>query len=135
MQIIDYLDLGARRSLHNPCIVNVDGSGSWTFAEAQDYTHRVAAALNRDGFLPGERVTVLSPNRGDAYLTLLGGLRAQLLWFPVNPRYTIDSIIGLLAQFHCDMLFPRRRVPATCHDDPRRCADDPHDRLARRGIE
>ena len=104
MQIIDYLDLGARPDPTADCIVDED-HGSFTYAEAQAFTHRVAAALHRDGFNAGERVTVLSPNRGDAFLTLLGGLRAQLLWFPVNPRFTPTEIAGLLAQFRCDILF------------------------------
>lgn len=103
MQIIDYLDLGARPDPAALCIVDEE-CGSFSYAEAQEFTHRVAAALVRDGFGPGDRITVLSPNRGDAFLTLLGGMRAQLLWFPVNPRFSVPEMSGLLAQFRCDIL-------------------------------
>lgn len=103
MQIIDYLDVGAEIAGDGACIVEREGR-SWSYPQAQELTHRVASALVRDGFVAGERITVLSPNRGDAFLTLLGGLRAQLLWFPVNPRYAMTDIIALLDQLHCDIL-------------------------------
>lgn len=103
MELIDYLDSGADIAGDGPCIVEQDGR-IYSYPEAQEFTHRVAAALDRDGFAAGDRITVLAPNRGDAFLVLLGGLRAQLAWFPVNPRYSLSNIIALLAQFRCDVL-------------------------------
>ena len=103
MQIFDYLDEGATFDPDALCFVR-DGAECWTYRDAIDFTHRVAAAFARDGFGPGDKVTVLSPNRADAFLAQLGAIRAGLMWLPVNPRYSIESICKLMAHFAPDVV-------------------------------
>src|SRR5690606_25863014 len=73
-----------------------DGSGALTYAHAQAFTHRVAAALVRDGFPPGTPVGVLSPNAPAVLPCVLGALRAGCAWVALNARAAPAELAALL---------------------------------------
>lgn len=50
----------ARRNPHKIAIV--DGDGTLTFAEFDELTDRAAAALQDNGFAPGDRIALLARN-------------------------------------------------------------------------
>jgi len=103
MEVIDFLDHGAERSPDGDCFAM--GAQRWSYAEARDRTLAVAAALLRDDFARGAKAAVISPNHPEAYLCILGLLRARMVWLPVNPRYTLDDMISLLDRFECEVIF------------------------------
>lgn len=102
MRLIDYLDKGAEFGSDKPCIVYEDRN--WSYTEVVELTHRIAAACVRDGFKKGTKAAVLSPNDPGALIAVLGILRAELVWLPINPRYALDDITDLLDRFDCELL-------------------------------
>lgn len=57
MQVIEFFDRGVLINPEGIAFVRPDGTGALTYAEADDITHRVAAALHRDGM--GDRKSVV----------------------------------------------------------------------------
>lgn len=102
MRLIDYLDKGAELGGDALCIVQ--GERSWSYSQVIARTHRIACACAASGFVKGSKAAVLSPNDPDALIAILGLLRADMVWLPINPRYTLDDIIELLGRFDCELL-------------------------------
>jgi len=102
MKLTDYLDKGADFGSDKPCIVQDDII--WSYADVVDYTHRIACACSSAGFGKESKAAVLSPNNPEALISVLGVLRAQMIWLPINPKYTMDDIVALLERFVCDLL-------------------------------
>lgn len=100
-----------------------------TFAELDERSARVANALVRDGFEPGDRGAVYSTNSPDAFVAALGIIRAGGIWVPVNPFNSVAANIGLLDRFGCRVVFPGARFIGTITDDvaPAGCAVHPLD--------
>ncbi len=102
MKLIDYLDKGGELGLGAPCIVQEDRS--WSYVQVIERTHQIACACAGSGFGKGRKAAVLSPNDPDALIAILGILRAEIVWLPINPRYALDDIIDLLQRFDCELL-------------------------------
>ncbi|WP_066700547.1 class I adenylate-forming enzyme family protein [Sphingobium amiense] len=102
MRLIDYLDKGAELGRDAPCIVQ--GDQRWSYSEVIERTHQIACACARAGFGKGSKAAVLSPNEPDTLMSILGILRAEMIWLPINPRYTLDDITELLHRFDCELL-------------------------------
>ena len=103
MEVVDYLDRGADIAPEADCFVM--GDRHWSYAESRQQSRSIAAALLRDGLRPSAKAAVLSPNRPEAFLCVMGLLRAHLVWLPINPKYSLEDIIQLLARFECEALF------------------------------
>ena len=103
MEVVDYLDRGADIAAEADCFVM--GDRRWSYAESRQQSRSIAAALLRDGISPGAKAAVLSPNRPEAFLCVMGLLRAHLVWLPINPKYSLEDIIQLLERFECEALF------------------------------
>ena len=86
MEVVDYLDRGADIAAEADCFVM--GDRRWSYAESRQQSRSIAAALLRDGISPGAKAAVLSPNRPEAFLCVMGLLRAHLVWLPINPKYS-----------------------------------------------
>lgn len=65
----------------------------------------VAGALAAAGLQPGERIAVLSPNDARAFLCMLGLMRAEACWVPVNARNGASANAAFLARTGCTWLF------------------------------
>ncbi|MFJ8577264.1 AMP-binding protein [Micromonospora sp. NPDC093277] len=96
MHLIEFFDRGVRLNPGGTAFVRPDGTGAVTYAEAEAITHRVAAALRRDGVAPGTPVAVASPNSPIVFPCVLGVLRAGCTWVAVNARSTPEEIATLL---------------------------------------
>jgi fatty-acyl-CoA synthase len=103
METIDYLDHGADLAPQAACFVM--GERTWTYRDARERTKGIAAGLLRDGLRPGAKAAVVSPNDPEAFLCVLGLLRAHFVWLPINPKYSLDEIVSLLERFECEVLF------------------------------
>ncbi len=102
MNLIDSFDHGVYLAPDRDCLVA--GDRRWSYREAQRFTMKVASALRRDGLAAGVKVGVLSPNDPVAFMCVLGAIRAQMVWVPLNPRSSADSLLTILATFDCEVL-------------------------------
>lgn len=73
-----------------------------TYAEWQGWSARIAAMLEADGLVPGDRVAVCSTNSLAYVALILGVIRAGGILCPVNFRYTPREIAEL-----CETVEPR----------------------------
>ena len=103
MRIIDFFDQGVR--YHADSIAFIDGDERLSYAEADERSRRIAATLHGRGYGKGTHIGIYSPNANIAFLTLLGLMRAEGIWLPINPRNSIDTNIDLSTRFDMDVLF------------------------------
>ncbi len=102
MELVDYLDKGASLGAERPCLTM--GDATLSYAEVQRLSHRVAAALHRDGIPPGSHVAVLSENDPHAFACVFAISRAGCTWVPINPRNEAAENAFVLDAFDCDAL-------------------------------
>jgi fatty-acyl-CoA synthase len=102
VRIVDYLDKGASLGPDAPCFTT-DGA-TLTYAEVQDLTYAVAAALAGCGVAPGDKVAIISSNDPVALACLFAISRAGAVWCPVNPRNEAAENRELLALFDCSVV-------------------------------
>jgi fatty-acyl-CoA synthase len=102
VRLVDYLDKGASVEPGAPCLTT-DGSTS-SYAEVQELSFRIAAALVRVGVEPGDKVAILSANDPVAFSCVFGISRAGAVWCPVNPRNEASENRELLDLFDCTVL-------------------------------
>ncbi len=102
MQLSDYLDKGASLGRDAPCLTT-DGE-TRSYAEVQELSLRIAAALAAQGIAPGDTVAILSANDPDAFTTVFGISRAGAVWCPINPRNEAAENRELLELFGCRAL-------------------------------
>lgn len=105
MRIIDHFDQGV--SYHGSSIAFIDDdSGQETsYADASARTHAIAAAIRAHGYGKGTKIAILAPNGTRAFVALLGLMRSEAIWLPVNPRNSIAVNVDLLTRFDADLLF------------------------------
>ena len=84
MRLADYLDKGASLDVDAPCLTT-DGQ-SRSYADVQELSRRIAAALAARGVRPGDRVAILSTNDPTAFTCVFGISRAGAVWCPITPR-------------------------------------------------
>lgn len=70
---------------------------AFTFAEAWQHTRAVAAGLRREGLKPGDRVTILSPNRPEAVWAWFGAQAAGGVDVPLNAESRGNQLAYFLA--------------------------------------
>lgn len=110
MRLADYLDKGAGLGPDRPCLTT-DGS-TRTYAEVQELSFRVSAALAARGVHPGDRVAILSANDPTAFTAVFGISRAGAVWCPINPRNEAAENRDLLDLVGCTtLLFQQRFAP------------------------
>jgi fatty-acyl-CoA synthase len=110
VRLADYLDKGASLGPDAPCLTT-DGQ-TRTYAEVQDLSGRIAAALVDHGVRPGEKVAILSANDPLAFTCVFGISRAGAVWCPINPRNEAGENRELLELFECvTLLFQERFAP------------------------
>ena len=102
MRLVDYLDKGVSLGGDAPCLTT-DGVTS-TYAEVQELSFRIAAALVAHGVSPGDKVAILSANDPLAFTCVFGISRAGAVWCPINPRNEAGENRELLELFECTTL-------------------------------
>ena len=113
MRLADYLDKGASLGPDAPCLTT-DGQ-TRTYAEVQELSGRIAAALVDHGVRPGEKVAILSANDPLAFTCVFGISRAGAVWCPINPRNEAVENQELLELFECVTLFFQERFTPLVH--------------------
>jgi acyl-CoA synthetase (AMP-forming)/AMP-acid ligase II len=102
VRLSDYLDKGASLGPDAPCLTT-DGE-TRSYAEVQELSRRIAAALVGHGVGPGDTVAILSANDPDAFTTVFGISRVGAVWCPINPRNEAAENRELLELFGCRAL-------------------------------
>ncbi len=106
MNLIDFFDAGVAGHPDSPCFVDCGRDvPAITFAQAGALTCQIARGLQALGYAPGFHGAVLSGNASSAFTALLGVLRAQGVWLPVNARNSVETNIEFLQDMDCDVLF------------------------------
>jgi acyl-CoA synthetase (AMP-forming)/AMP-acid ligase II len=103
--LIDAFDRGVQRAPDAACLQLQDDSLTLTYREVDALSHRIAAALARDGLSAQRRVAVLSPNAPMAFCCILGALRLNAVWVPLNTRAMAKDLSGLPTLTGCDAFF------------------------------
>jgi acyl-CoA synthetase (AMP-forming)/AMP-acid ligase II len=103
MRVIDFFDKGVSLYPNNRAFV--EPGGEYTYTQAAAETHHIAAAIRGRGCDKGSKIAVLAPNSNIAFITLLGLLRAEAIWLPINPRNSVEVNIDLLDRFEGELLF------------------------------
>jgi acyl-CoA synthetase (AMP-forming)/AMP-acid ligase II len=103
MRIIDFFDQGV--SLYPNNLAFVEPTSEYTYKEASEQSHYIASAIRGRGYAKGAKIGVFAPNSNLAFLALLGLLRAEAVWLPINPRNALDANIELLDRFGGELLF------------------------------
>ena len=103
MRLIEHFDKAAERWPGRAFLV--DAQGARTYREVQAQSHRIAAALRRDGLARGARVAVYAPNSAAAFECVIGALRAAAVWVPVSARNHLDDTVHALAATATELLF------------------------------
>ncbi len=112
MRFIDLFDQGVR--YHGSNTAFVDSSNEYSYEQADAEIHCIAAAIRGNGFDKGTRIGVYSPNANAAWLALLGLMRAESVWLPINPRNSVEINVDLADRFGMSILSAFLCVPFRC---------------------
>jgi acyl-CoA synthetase (AMP-forming)/AMP-acid ligase II len=107
VQLIDFFDRGANHFSARACLVADDFE--MTFEQVRRASHAVAAYMRDRGATPEAKVGVLSPNRPEAFIAILGLLRAGCAWVPLNARGTREDLAHVVQLAECEWLFYHSR--------------------------
>ena len=106
MRIIDHFDNGAAYYPANTAFIDLDGGGeATTYEAALAASHRIAAAIRAHGYQKGAHIGVLAPNSTLAFLAMLGLMRAEGVWLPINPRNAVPINADLFQRFDGELMF------------------------------
>ena len=103
MRIIDFFDKGVALYPNNKAFV--EPGSEITYSEASVQSHHIASAIRGHDFSKSTKMGILAPNSNIAFVTLLGIMRAEGVWLPINPRNSVDANIDLLDRFEGEILF------------------------------
>ncbi|TXL71622.1 AMP-binding protein [Vineibacter terrae] len=103
MRIIDYFHHGLQRDPQR--LAFVDPDKSYTFAQADEMSARIAGGLFAAGTPDGARVAVYSPNDALAFVCIVAAMRLGCPWVPVNVRNPVEVNAAFLRQAGCSVLF------------------------------
>lgn len=78
---------------------------SYSYAELDRASSRIANALAANGFTPGMKGAVYALNSAGGFITVLGIIRAGGIWIPVNPRNSTEDNVEIMLNFECQALF------------------------------
>jgi len=103
MRLIDFFDRAVALYPEN-CFVK-QGETSLTYRAAADWTQRIAAALQREGYGKGSRVSLWTPNDWRGLLAIFGLFRAGCVMAPVNARNAVAQNVEILQLTGAELLF------------------------------
>ena len=119
MNVIDFLDRGIAR--HGERHVLHDGERGTTYSAFGALTHRIAAALDREGLALDAHVSTVGPNCAEGYAAQFGIIRSGRTWTPLNVRNGVEENIEILRMldvrwlfFHSSFAADLPRVRAAC---------------------
>lgn len=104
MRLIDYFDMGAASDPAKTAFVQPDGT-CLTYAEVEQQSRRIAAALHASGLAEAGKVAVYSPNDARAFIAMLAIFRSGRIWVPLNARNTVEDNSAFMNYTDVECLF------------------------------
>lgn len=89
MRLIDFFDKGVARAPERICLQ--DAVVSRTYSEVQVRSYKFANALAAEGFAPGQKAGLYSPNCVAGLETIIGLFRSGVGWVPVNAKNGVEE--------------------------------------------
>ena len=99
-----YQDFKRGLALAPHVVLFADSRASFTYAEVDRLGTAIAAGLHALGPMAGTKIAVLSPNCADAFLALMGVIRAGAIFLPVNVRNAVQANVEFLRTCDCDII-------------------------------
>jgi long-chain acyl-CoA synthetase len=90
-----------------------------SFRELDAACNAVARGLAHAGLKPGDRVGILSLNRVEFVMTLLGAMRAGVVPVPINVKLAADTVAFILEDAGAALLFAEPGLRRLCPDKVR----------------
>lgn len=103
MNLIDFFDRSAQRYPDRIAIEADDRS--WTYSEVEDLATRIGNGLRAFSVGPDVKCAVYSRNHSISFISMLGILKAQGVWVPLNPSNAKPQSLHILASFDVEVLF------------------------------
>lgn len=111
--LVDYLDRHAAQSPARAALV--DGARAPRYAELRAAVDATAAAWQRHGLRPGDRVALMGSPGESFWVSLLAAQRAGLVWLGLNPAHTARELAHVLGDARPRLLLYEGRLPeAAC---------------------
>ncbi|KKO04191.1 hypothetical protein LCGC14_0090910 [marine sediment metagenome] len=95
--------LHARERGDHPALMQ--DANSLSYRELDQQADRVAAALQRDGVMPGEAIAVCAANSINYSVIFVGALRAGVVVAPLAPSSTPEGLLGMLTDSAAKLFF------------------------------
>jgi fatty-acyl-CoA synthase len=73
----------------------------WTWSQLREEVDRLAGALLKLGFAPGDRLGIWSPNRSEWLLTQYASARVGVILVNINPAYRLSELEYALNKVQC----------------------------------
>lgn len=105
MHAIDSFDRGLTRSPDAAVVLDHETGFSRTYRETSDFTHRFAHAVRARGLGPQSRIVLIAANSALMYEVVLGAIRSEAIYFPINYRSSRSEIDSLLELVGWDYIF------------------------------
>ena len=94
-----------------------DGEQALSYAALNAQMDRVAAALQRDGLVPGDSIAICATSSLRSAALFLGALRAGVVVAPLAPSVTRESLAAMLRDAGAKRLFVDRSAAELIPDD------------------
>ncbi len=104
MQLIDSFERGFAYGADSPCLVEVDGD-SLSYLQVRELSCQIAHGLHAAGIARNSKVGLLSANHLLTFAAILGIVRSDGIWLPVNARNSPAENANILARGDCEFLF------------------------------
>ena len=104
MQLIDYFERGLSYGAQAPCLVEPEGR-TLSYGEVAEFSHRIANGLHAAGITRQNQVGLLSNNHLLTFAAILGIVRSEGVWLPVNARNAAEENANILKRGGCEFLF------------------------------
>lgn len=103
MNLIDFFDKSVALTPQRDCILA--GDRRWTYAEVSQIATRIGHGLRAAGVQRETKCAVVSRNDPFAFMAMLGILKAEGTWVPLNPVNAADENLYMLDSFDVEVLF------------------------------
>ena len=113
--IPEMVSFAASQRPEHPALILNDKSLS--YAELDTLIARVAASLQRDGYVPGDKIAACAGTSFEYVALFLGALRAGAVMTPLPPTATPLNLDGMLANSGAKILFQDRACATTWSTD------------------
>jgi acyl-CoA synthetase (AMP-forming)/AMP-acid ligase II len=104
VRLIDYFDGSAQSYPAKTAFIQPDGA-RLTYAEVEQQSRTIAAALHGSGVPETGKVAVYSPNDARAFIAMLAIFRSGRVWVPLNARNTVEDNSAFMNYTDVECLF------------------------------